>query len=102
MAEHDLTRKIIPYIDRHLAIPLLERLANDTSLFPQAEILLAQYELSNGTNMLDWTAKLFEQLYPDQDAPEGTPSIARNTVRSYLDGQNSLKSAKRQWRRMRD
>lgn len=71
MAEWDLTRKIIPYVDRHLAIPLLESLL-ERSLFPQDELLLAQYELTKGTNMIDWTVKLFEQLYPDQEPPAGT------------------------------
>jgi eIF3 subunit 6 N terminal domain len=75
MAEYDLTRTIIPYIDRHLALPLLERLL-DTSLFPHEDILLAQYELTSGTSMIDLIEKLHEQLYSDQDLPQGiSPEI---------------------------
>jgi translation initiation factor 3 subunit E len=70
MAEYDLTRTIIPYIDRHLALPLLERLL-DTSLFPHEDILLAQYELTSGTSMIDLIEKLYEQLYPDRELPRG-------------------------------
>lgn len=70
MAEYDLTRTIIPYIDRHLALPLLERLL-DTSLFPHEDILLAQYELTSGTSMIDLIEKLYEQLYPDRELPQG-------------------------------
>ena len=70
MAEYDLTRTIIPYIDRHLALPLLERLL-DTSLFPHEDILLAQYELTSGTSMIDLIEKLYDQLYPDRELPQG-------------------------------
>ena len=70
MTEYDLTRTIIPYIDRHLALPLLERLL-DTSLFPHEDILLAQYELTSGTSMIDLIEKLYEQLYPDRELPQG-------------------------------
>jgi hypothetical protein len=75
MAEYDLTRTIIPYIDRHLALPLLERLL-DTSLFPHEDILLAQYELTSGTSMIDLIEKLYEQLYPDRALPQGiSPAV---------------------------
>ena len=70
MTEYDLTRTIIPYIDRHLALPLLERLL-DTSLFPHEDILLAQYELTSGTSMIDLIEKLYDQLYPDRELPQG-------------------------------
>ena len=73
MAEYDLTRTIIPYIDRHLALPLLERLL-DTSLFPHEDILLAQYELTSGTSMIDLIEKLYDQLYPDRELPQGISS----------------------------
>ncbi|GJJ13396.1 hypothetical protein Clacol_007650 [Clathrus columnatus] len=68
MAEYDLTQTIIPYLDRHLAFPLLTHLT-ETMLFPVEQIIKAQYELTKGTNMVDYSLSLFEQLYPDAEIP---------------------------------
>ncbi|KAG1905511.1 eIF3 subunit 6 N terminal domain-containing protein [Suillus fuscotomentosus] len=69
MAEYDLSKTIIPYLDRHLAFPLLAHLV-ETSLFPVEQVQAAQYELAKGTNMLDYAVSLFEQLHPDEEIPE--------------------------------
>ena len=61
MAEHDLTQKLIPHLDRHLAIPLLGHLA-DVASFPQEQIARAQYDLVAGTNMFDYIQSLAEQV----------------------------------------
>ncbi|KAF8877520.1 eukaryotic translation initiation factor 3 subunit 6 [Infundibulicybe gibba] len=68
MAEHDLSKTIIPYLDRHLSFPLLAHLA-ETSLFPVEEVQVAQYELAKGTNMFDYAVSLFQQIYPDKETP---------------------------------
>ncbi|KAF5317716.1 hypothetical protein D9619_012597 [Psilocybe cf. subviscida] len=68
MAEYDLSKTIIPYLDRHMSFPILAHLA-DTGLFPSKEVLVAQYELTKGTNMFDYAATLFEKLYPGQQVP---------------------------------
>lgn len=70
MAEHDLSKTIIPYLDRHLAFPLLAHL-DETSFFPSEEVQVAQYELAKGTNMFDYAVSLFKQIYPDQETPPG-------------------------------
>lgn len=70
MAEYDLTTKMIPYLDRHLAFPLLAHL-QETSLFAKKQVQAAQYELAKGTNMVDYSVNLFELLYPDEDVPDG-------------------------------
>jgi translation initiation factor 3 subunit E len=70
MAEYDLSTTIIPYLDRHLAFPLLAHLV-ETSLFPVEEVQTAQYDLAKGTNMVDYAVSLFEQLYPDEQVPPG-------------------------------
>ncbi|KAH7913217.1 eIF3 subunit 6 N terminal domain-containing protein [Hygrophoropsis aurantiaca] len=69
MAEHDLTKTIIPYLDRHLAFPLLAHLV-DTAYFPGEQVQAAQYELAKGTNMVDYAVSLFEQLHPGEEIPE--------------------------------
>ena len=73
MAEYDLSKTIIPYLDRHLAFPLLAHLV-ETALFPVEEVQTAQYELAKGTNMVDYAVNLFEQLNPDKDVPPGAIS----------------------------
>jgi hypothetical protein len=70
MAEYDISQKLIPFMDRHLAFPVLAHLS-ELSLFPEEDVRFAQYELARGTNMVDFTLDLFQQLYPDQDPPPG-------------------------------
>ncbi|KAG6900074.1 hypothetical protein C0993_003424 [Termitomyces sp. T159_Od127] len=79
MAEHDLSRTIIPYLDRHLSFPLLTHLA-DTKLFSDKEVTAAQYELAKGTNMFDYAVNLFQQLHPDQEVPAEFDEKRQNAV----------------------
>ncbi|KAI9452791.1 eukaryotic translation initiation factor 3 subunit 6 [Lactarius psammicola] len=69
MAEYDLTKTIIPYLDRHLVFPLLTHL-QESGLFGQEQVAAAQYELAKGTNMVDYIVSLYEQLNPDSEVPE--------------------------------
>ncbi|VDC07744.1 unnamed protein product [Peniophora sp. CBMAI 1063] len=68
MAEYDLTKTVIPYLDRHLSFPLLAHLT-ELEIFPAEDVLAAQYELAKGTNMVDYAASLFEQLHPGDEPP---------------------------------
>jgi len=70
MAEWDLSQKIIPYLDRHLAFPLLAYLT-ETGLFPAEEVQAAQYGLARKTNMVDFAVNLFEAVYPGEEIPAG-------------------------------
>jgi hypothetical protein len=70
MAEYDLTRTIIPYLDRHLVFPLLSHL-HESGLFSPEQVAAAQYELAKGTNMVDYIVSLYEQLNPDSEVPQG-------------------------------
>jgi len=70
MAEWDLSQKIIPYLDRHLAFPLLAYLT-ETGLFPAEEVQASQYELARKTNMVDFAVGLFEAVYPGKEIPAG-------------------------------
>ncbi|KAL9937768.1 hypothetical protein V8E36_003313 [Tilletia maclaganii] len=68
MAEYDLTSTIVPFIDRHLAVPLLSHLEG-SQLFSPQDIAKAQYELARGTLMVDYTLNLHEKAFPGQEAP---------------------------------
>lgn len=70
MAEHDLTKTIIPYLDRHLVFPLLAHL-QELAFYPEEDVGKAQYELARGTNMIDFAAQLFEKLHPGEEPPAG-------------------------------
>ena len=70
MAEYDLSKTIIPYLDRHLSFPLLAHLS-EISIFPVEQVHVAQYELARGTNMFDYAVSLFEQIYPGEQVPPG-------------------------------
>lgn len=74
MAEYDLTKTIIPYLDRHLVFPLLAWLVDNT-IFPVNEVQIAQHELAKGTNMHDYAVSLFQQIHPDEPVPEGEFSV---------------------------
>ncbi|KAF8074140.1 eIF3 subunit 6 N terminal domain-containing protein [Lyophyllum atratum] len=82
MAEHDLSKTIIPYLDRHLSFPLLAHLV-DISLFPVEEVQAAQYELAKGTNMFDYAVSLFEQIHPDQEVPAEFDEKRTNAVSTH-------------------
>ncbi|KAL0961348.1 hypothetical protein HGRIS_006304 [Hohenbuehelia grisea] len=79
MAEYDLSKTIIPYLDRHLTFPLLAHLS-ETNLFPPREVQIAQYELAKGTNMFTYAASLFSQINPDQEVPADFEEKMRNAV----------------------
>ncbi|PWZ02639.1 eukaryotic translation initiation factor 3 subunit E [Testicularia cyperi] len=69
MAEtYDLTQTLLPYLDRHLGLPLLSHLAG-TNIFSETDIAKAQYELAKNTSMVDYALQLHEQAYPNQPAP---------------------------------
>jgi translation initiation factor 3 subunit E len=83
MAEHDLSKTIIPYLDRHLSFPLLAHLV-ETQLFPVEEVTQAQYELAKGTDMFDYAVTLFQQIHPDQDVPPGAYCLRERKDRMLI------------------
>ncbi|THV02039.1 eukaryotic translation initiation factor 3, subunit 6 [Dendrothele bispora CBS 962.96] len=81
-AEHDLSKTIIPYLDRHLSFPLLAHL-EETNIFPSEEVQVAQYELAKGTNMFDYAETLFKQIHPDEEAPREFEEKRQNAVSTH-------------------
>ncbi|CED85186.1 eukaryotic translation initiation factor 3 subunit 6 [Phaffia rhodozyma] len=70
MAQYDLTQRMVPFLDRHLAIPLLDHLSGlEPPLFPAASLYAAQYELVKKTNMVDYAQTLFSSVHPGKEAP---------------------------------
>jgi hypothetical protein len=61
LRDYDLTAKLCLNLDRHLAIPLVNHMA-DIALYPPEQLAKAQYDLVSGTNMVDYIQQVYEQL----------------------------------------
>ncbi|XP_039793927.1 eukaryotic translation initiation factor 3 subunit E-like isoform X2 [Panicum virgatum] len=68
MAEHDLTARLAPHLDRHLVFPLLEFL-QERGLYPEEEVLAAKLRLLGGTNMVDYAMAIHRSLHGTGEAP---------------------------------
>ncbi|KAH6867228.1 eukaryotic translation initiation factor 3 subunit 6 [Coprinopsis sp. MPI-PUGE-AT-0042] len=68
MAETDLTKTILPFLDRHLGYFLLDHLTG-RPIFNDQDVKMAQYELVKGTEMYDFAGQLFKSVWPDKDVP---------------------------------
>ncbi|XP_020691005.1 eukaryotic translation initiation factor 3 subunit E [Dendrobium catenatum] len=69
MAEHDLTSRIAPHLDRHLVFPLLEFL-QERQLYADEEILKAKIDLLSKTNMVDYAMDIHKSLYHTEEVPQ--------------------------------
>ena len=67
-AEHDLTKKMAMYLDRHLIFPLLDFL-NAKDIWPQAQLTDAKLSLLSKTNMIDYYAEIYKSA-KDQEIPQ--------------------------------
>lgn len=63
---YDLTPSLLPHLDRHLVLPLLDFLeANETH--SHDEILRAKYDLMKVTNMVNYVLELKRELGEESD-----------------------------------
>ena len=67
--QHDLLQRLIPHLDRHLVFPLLEFMSSQDNEGAD-EVTSAKYELLKQTNMTDYVANLWQELYDTDDVPE--------------------------------
>ncbi|KAG1488150.1 hypothetical protein G6F54_012231 [Rhizopus delemar] len=68
-AKHDLTMKMIPFLDRHLVFPLLEFLELK-EVYVSKDLLKAKYDLFQNSNMVDFVLDLYKKLNSTEDAPK--------------------------------
>ncbi|KAH9451111.1 hypothetical protein Pst134EB_018606 [Puccinia striiformis f. sp. tritici] len=65
----DLTSQLIPHLDRHLVLPLLEFL-DSNGIYPHQQLLQAKYDALKETNMITYLTGLHRELYDlDDQAP---------------------------------
>ena len=67
--EYDLLPKLIPHLDRHLIFPLLEFLSGQEE-DDSKRILETKYELLKQTNMTDYVANLWQEIYGSDNVPD--------------------------------
>eukprot|EP00929_Paragymnodinium_shiwhaense_P017871 TRINITY_DN1276_c0_g2_i1.p1 TRINITY_DN1276_c0_g2~~TRINITY_DN1276_c0_g2_i1.p1 ORF type:complete len:445 (-),score=145.43 TRINITY_DN1276_c0_g2_i1:116-1450(-) len=61
VAEHVLTRRMTPHLDRHLVFPILDFLRN-TEIYTEEDICKAEIELLLDTNMIDFVVEKYEKI----------------------------------------
>ena len=67
--EYDLLPKLIPHFDRHLIYPLLEFVSGQEAK-DYLDTTKSKYELLKPTNMTDYVANLWKEIYDSDDVPE--------------------------------
>lgn len=67
-AQYDLTHKMAPFLDPHLAIPLVMHLRN-CGAHNTKDLLAAELDLVGGTSMVDYEMEIYQQLH-GTDAPK--------------------------------
>lgn len=57
----DISSRVLPHLDRHLALPVLQFL-EEQDVYPKAELLQAKYDLLRPTNMVHYVESLRLEL----------------------------------------
>ena len=86
-AEFDLSRKMAPFLDIHLLLPVFDWrsqrypfsldssvAALDAKMYKQNEIAKARFALLQKTNMLEYALDVFKTIYGDEEPPKGSLS----------------------------
>ncbi|KAG2227667.1 hypothetical protein INT45_004709 [Circinella minor] len=68
-AEYDLTKDMIPFLDRHLVFPLLEFL-EVKELYAVDDLLQAKYALFRNSNMADFILDLHKKINNTDETPK--------------------------------
>jgi hypothetical protein len=67
-AQHELSRTLAKYLDRHLVFPLLEFL-QEKGIYAEDDILKAKIALLQKTNMVDFAMDIHKDLYSTEEVP---------------------------------
>ncbi|KAI9319385.1 eIF3 subunit 6 N terminal domain-containing protein [Dichotomocladium elegans] len=67
--QHDLTMRMIPFLDRHLVLPLLQFL-EIKELYAANDLLKAKYDLFRNSNMADFILELHQKIHNTSDVPK--------------------------------
>jgi hypothetical protein len=87
--EFDLTHRLLPHLDRHLCLPLLDFL-EQTGQYTHQDLLQAKLEILQSTNMVNYIAQLDKEL----DNGNGNSQVQQGKER-YQPGSRSQRSGAR-------
>ena len=68
MAQYDLTPRLIPFLDRHMVLPLLDFLQS-MSMYSPLSLIQARVDFASTTKMVDLYQSEYRALHNDQDPP---------------------------------
>ena len=90
---HDLTAKLLPHLDRHLVLPLLDFLESK-SIYNHEEVLKAKFDLLTPTNMVTFVLGLKREIDGETDenavVPEGEHKYTQNHASNGLTFENRV------------
>ncbi|KXS10016.1 eukaryotic translation initiation factor 3 subunit E [Gonapodya prolifera JEL478] len=86
---HDLTPRLIPNLDPHMVLPLLEFLTHH-NLYPEDQLLEAKYDLLQDTKMIDFANDVHKQLKHGEAMP-GFESRRQNVLTDLEDLRDSTR-----------
>lgn len=87
-ANVEISSLLLPHLDRHLALPILEFL-EEQNVYPKDELLAAKYELLKPTNMIHFVESTRKELENDQS--EGLSSEMEKKAQEILQKRDELK-----------
>lgn len=71
LAKYDLTQTLIPYLDRHMVLPVLEKMCEDKNqVYKKRDLQEATLKLVSQTSMVDFGKEQYKELYNTDQVPE--------------------------------
>lgn len=67
--KYDLSQTIIPFLDRHMVLPVLENL-QEHKVFNERDLLVAKLHLVTKTSMVDYGVDQYKELYNTDKIPK--------------------------------
>ncbi|SAM04836.1 hypothetical protein [Absidia glauca] len=90
-AQHDLTMRMIPFLDRHLVYPLIKFVdLNET--YPAEDLEKALYELFGNSNMVDFTLELHQKINGTEEVPKEFTEKREKVLAKLEDMQAKVKN----------
>lgn len=78
----DYLQRIIPQLDKHLVLHLLEFLETN-KVFPEQDLLKAKFDVVSKTNMLDFAIEIYQKLHNTADAPQDLEAKRTAVITEY-------------------
>jgi len=84
MAAFDYTPMIVPHLDRHMVLPILQFLQAN-KLGKEEDLLAATVEFAQGTKMVDFFAAQYKQLKKTDQIPKNMEDLRSEVLKQLVD-----------------